>query len=591
MLNLRRVTAVVCVLLSTSIANAIDIDNVMQFSIDQPSIYTMVERVGQSGPLTDRFGAFTFDSFLDTGSSSVIFSREIALFLGIETQMVSGQNVVFRNSGATGSANFDVSETLNIGLAAFTPNTPLDDLTTIDSTYTHRLENVRVQLEDEFSSSPINVIGMPGVEGKVAVIDPKPLDDFSNTMNAYIYEPGTPFNPSAQDSNPGIPSTSHHIQLSYGDFSRFTDVTPAGGIGPATSRNPFIGPDPVARLDANPPVDNTPPVEFSLNGRTTEGSLLFDTGAAVSFVSREKASDLNVRYRPGTFGSAAPLLEVFDPADPGQLGTLLPDQFRLDVGGVVGNVTFSGFYLDQLSLKTSEGDMANDEDPNHLNFIRAPVLVNDIQLRDPNTNQLLTLDGVFGMNYLAASGDIGEVNGFPALVNETPGNFEWIVFDDVNGTLGLTPKSPPANCDFNNSGSCDIADLDLLMYTGLGSNDVATFDLDGSGAVDLGDRDAFLVQTDSLPGDATLNGVVSAADLNAVGSNWQESVSSWGDGDFNGDGVANSQDLNILGVWWTKSSTDFSSSQSAPAAATVPEPSGFVLLVCGAMIRMARRRR
>ena len=596
MLMFRRVSAVVCLVLFVSNASALDIQNAMQFSIEQPRVYTMLERPGQSGPLTDAFGAFTFDSFLDTGSGSVILSREVALFLGVQTQQVGGQDVVFANSGATGVADFGVSEVLNVGLAPFIPETPLDDLTTLDTTYTHRLENVRVQLEDQFSSSPINVIGMPGLEGRVAVLDPTPVDTFDSSINTFIYDPGTPFNPNQRLTNPGIPETTHNIQLSYADFTRFTSISPAAGIAPATARNPFIGPDPVAQLSANPPVDNTPPVEFSANGLSSEGSLLFDTGAAVSFISREKASDLSIRYRPGSFGSASPLLEVFDPANPGQLGTLVEDQFRLDVGGVVGNVTFSGFYLDELSVKTAEGDPSNDDDPNHLNFMRAPVLVNDIQLRDPGTGDLLTLDGVFGMNFLAASGDIGRVSGFPTLINEMPGNFEWIVYDDVNGQLGLVPKTgnvdpPGIACDFDGDGTCDISDLDLLMYSGLGTNDLS-FDLDGSGSVDLGDRDAFLVQNGSLPGDADLNGVDNAADLNAVGQNWQQAVTSWSDGDFVGDGFSNAQDLNVLGVWWTKTAADFADSQQAAPAAAVPEPSGVVLLLVGlAGISRGRRGR
>ena len=47
----------------------------------------------------------------------------------------------------------------------------------------------------------------------------------------------------------GIPATNFHVRLSYGDFSRFTTVTPAGAAGPALAANPFVGPNPLAKVD------------------------------------------------------------------------------------------------------------------------------------------------------------------------------------------------------------------------------------------------------------------------------------------------------------------------------------------------------
>ncbi len=591
MLHVIRVIVMLSIVFAIgSESGAIEIDNVMQFSIDQPRIYTLLQRPGEPGPLVDGSGYFTFDAYLDTGSSGVIMSHEVGVFLNVNRQQIDGQNVVFANSGATGNASFEVSERLNIGMAPFTPTTPLDGLDTFEEDYTHWMRNVRIQLEDTFASNPVNVIGMPGLVDKVTVIDPKPADDFTHTMNSYIYDPGTPFNPATQSSDPGIPETTHHVRLSYADFTQFTNLSPPQAEAPVLARNPFIGPNPLLQLDPDAPADDTPPVQFSLGDRTTEGSLLFDTGAAVSFMSRDLASDLNVRYRPGTFGSATPILESFDPNNPAQPGTLIADQFRLDVGGVVGNVTFSGFYLDTLTVKTDEGDAMNPNDSNHINYMGAPILVNDIQLRDPESGAIVTLDGVFGMNYLAASGDIGEENGFPTLVNEAPGNFDWVVYDDVNGRLGLVPNesSTSPRCDFDNDGKCDIADLDLLMYTGLGTNN-STFDLDGSGLVDLADRDEFLIDIGSLPGDATLDGVDNATDLNRIGSNWQGSVSSWGDGDFNGDGLADAKDLNELGIWWTKTGADFAASQPA-ASAAVPEPSGISIVLVAGLLGLSCRR-
>lgn len=160
---------------------------------------------------------------------------------------------------------------------------------------------------------------------------------------------------------------------------------------------------------------------------------------------------------------------------------------------------------------------------------------------------------------------------------------------------GLIP--PTANdigetgCDFNTDGVCDISDIDELMYTGLGTED-AKYDLDGSGGtIDLADRDAWLREAGSLPGDANLSGVNEAGDLNAVGSNWQsDSSTSWAQGDYNGDGSTNAQDLNTLGTWWTKSAADFAAAEASAAA--VPEPSaGCMLLILMSGLSCLRRKR
>ena len=51
-----------------------------------------------------------------------------------------------------------------------------------------------------------------------------------------------------------------------------------------------------------------------------------------------------------------------------------------------------------------------------------------------------------------------------------------------------------------------------------------------------------------LPGDANLDGVVDASDLNVLGIHWQQAGRVWSDGDFSGDGVVDATDLNALGV-------------------------------------------
>ena len=149
------------------------------------------------------------------------------------------------------------------------------------------------------------------------------------------------------------------------------------------------------------------------------GSWLLDTGAAASMISRANAASLGVTYVDGTFGTDHPKLAGV-PAD---------QQFTLTVGGVGGSKKAAGFFLDELRLPTTEGQP--------LIYKRAPVLVSDITVQDRATGKSLTLDGVFGMNFLTASCMVDESALLPDMKNMTAGAFEKIVIDHRSGVLGL----------------------------------------------------------------------------------------------------------------------------------------------------------
>ena len=107
------------------------------------------------------------------------------------------------------------------------------------------------------------------------------------------------------------------------------------------------------------------------------------------------------------------------------------------------------------------------------------------------------------------------------------------------------------------------ADIDVLFDAVRRGSNVTFYDLDENSVLD--ERDvAHLVQTILATnfGDANLDGVVNAADLNEVGIHWQsENCKGWADGDFTGDGGVTAVDLNQVGINWRK---------STPAAARVP---------------------
>ena len=142
-------------------------------------------------------------------------------------------------------------------------------------------------------------------------------------------------------------------------------------------------------------------------------------------------------------------------------------------------------------------------------------------------------------------------------------------------------------CDFNMNGVCDTVDLDSLLNVGnlnegialiVGAND--QYDVNGDHVIDTRDLDYWLSKAGEFNGlsgpyprgDANLDGIVNAADLNTLAINWRSPVAAWSGGDFTADGIVDAQDLNALAVNWRKS---ISNRNEAP----VPEPSARFLAI------------
>ncbi len=162
--------------------------------------------------------------------------------------------------------------------------------------------------------------------------------------------------------------------------------------------------------------------------------------------------------------------------------------------------------------------------------------------------------------------------------------------DLVDLIFGL-PNLGSRTCDIDGDTVCDQADIDLINRAIYDGNQDPRFDLNGDGSVDTGDRDAFLRDVGSLPGDADLDGMNVAADLNALGTNWQSEGDSlsWRLGDFNGDRRVDAGDLNLLGIWWQKTGDDFA--QAAASTAAVPEPTSMSLLTAVLLLSLGLRRK
>src|SRR5690606_24419912 len=286
---------------------------------------------------------------------------------------------------------------------------------------------------------------VPTMTGKTLVFNPQPTnniltrlddddtnDNYDAFMYSYVYESGgrNTRGPATLE-NPAVPAQDVSSQLSYSDFSRFTQVIHPAAEAPPLKENPFLGPDPLLHLNGGDPGNQPPPVRISMGQNHSEGSWLLDTGAAASFVSEATAADIGVSYDPANpLGSPNPKL----------LGVSADRQFQLQISGISGEVmNVAGFYADQLTLPTEKGNPGNLDDPDNLHYQGAPVLVFDITLEDPVTGDLVSLDGILGMNYFVASADIEQIPGeiLPIFTDYSDTPFDWIIFDQPSGKLML----------------------------------------------------------------------------------------------------------------------------------------------------------
>ncbi len=437
-------------MLAASRAQALDIAGVLPTSIGLPEANVVLRPSAGAPPYSGvdsvSFPLTNLRLIYDTGASGVIVFEGPALALGLPVAQLMGSNVVFTDVGVGGSTTFDVSDALHMSLGNFVQDPP--DPFTMDEDYPRQTLALKLQLGPPGSAAAflsdftqLGILGMPGIDGKVSVINPK-LAEVSifeltpaDTIHTYVYDHLVP-----PESGPGILTPDLHIELFMKSFDRFTETTP-GAIGPTLNENPFIGPDPLAALEGVFPLPTTPPgIKVSRGGNEATGTFLLDTGSQITSISSAIALTLGVRYWvPGDPGYdpevPAPLINAAD-------GSLVPNQFTVDISGIAGTTTIAGFYLDSLLVRAMEGDPLVDGDPNHLQFVAAPVFVHDIQLMDPMTMDTYTFDGILGTNYLFGSGDLSALSGFPVPFRPAPFEFLVLDFHSSPPTLGLIPEAP-----------------------------------------------------------------------------------------------------------------------------------------------------
>jgi hypothetical protein len=472
---------------------ALDIDVVRYATTDQPRINAAFRASPTDDFITYTTLVFDPDSpdllreitsvnvggvFLDTGASGNLLSATTADLMGIEPLQYDPDGpgplpagpVTFNDIGIGGTEQFTVSESFYTSLAnvngAIDPNDP--------ASYRQDYGPINFQVAAPPSSAfetEFDVAGMSFMLGKTVVMDLRPSnnlvrienglpgnpDIIETSMRTYIYDSGTAFAPATLDTDPGTVPTDLQIQMSYGDFAGFTTVDPVDAPFPTIAHNPFIGTAPVADTGGVAALE-TPGITVSQGERSTTGSFLFDTGGSVSLLSSAKAAEVGVTLENGNFfidGVAAPSEDVFSVAIEG-------------VGGEPA--TLDGIYLDSAVIPTLSGNPSDPDDPNHIHIDRAPFFVVDISLADPNDpSQVITLDGVLGMNYFAPSSEvellpIGIVQ-LPFPVNLTESPYDFMVFDEPSGVLGLTlnPGAAQLIGDYNADGTVGAADLALVL--------------------------------------------------------------------------------------------------------------------------------
>jgi hypothetical protein len=413
---MKRYAAIFVVLLAR-LALAVDIEGVQPAALDQPRVHIHLRRDPRGEPLTAGKGAertIDVEAFLDTGASGVMLSKTTADALGVKRAVDSrGVNVVFMDVGVGGGDKFNVSEPLHVFIAPFGRNGEPGDA----DGYPIRVGPLRAQVGPlssgimQMLTGGLDVVGMPVINGHVAVFDPRPVDKFDDTMRAGLYE----------KNSPAIPKTDRHVKLIAKSFARFTRLQPPEATGPTLADNPFID-----------------GVVVSLGGKKSTGIWLLDTGAAASMISGAQAKKLGVSYVEGTEGTDSPKLS----------GVQEKDQITLTVGGVGGTHKAAGFFLDTLVLPTREGDP--------IVYKPAPVFVTDITVEDFKTKEKVTLDGVFGMNFLVASALLSEGGLLPDIGKMTAGAYDAVVVDQPGGELGLKLKKEFAGAANPGKGTIEI---------------------------------------------------------------------------------------------------------------------------------------
>jgi len=406
-------------------ANNFHLDGTLPFG-DMPYIWALFRRSPGGEPLPNPEESM-LQMFFDSGASGILLSRETREALGI----LSEPNANFVDVGIGGEQDFEVSESLYVALADCDPS--LLEWPT-ENDFHEDLGPRRLMLtidyvEDPFTQSPIDIVGIPGMAGKSVVLKVEIFEFMGIQIPYYVTQ-------IVESNDPGIPELDIEVKVQFTDFLY-------------TSHPNNQGPLPV--LGYNPVIEN---IQISYEGSNSVGDWLLDTGAQLSMMSTPQAQALGL---------------VDSNGDP-----IVEPEFYQQIGGVGGQVLVPVFMIDTVSIPTLNGFELIYGDPY--------VGVLDIGTIDERTGEPIILDGIFGANFLGYSYDINGID-FDIVM----GPYDNIVFDTQRAILGFdvndiypVPDTLPNQCgdaehpwpegDINRDCRTDIDDLRMLSYEWLINN-------------------------------------------------------------------------------------------------------------------------
>ena len=391
--------------------------------------FDMDDLFGDSLDLDLGLGNFELNwAFLDTGVSSILLSKETATLMGLEIDP-NGQYV---DPGVAGEEHFDISEPLYIGVADYDDPDP-EDQSHYMITGPYRAM-VKQNEAEGLLAEPYDLLGMPVMFGKTVVFNtraPSNLEYFT----ARIKEP----------NDPAIPEVDFEVPIRFEKY-----------VMPNDPRQ--IPPLPV--LAYNPVIDD---IIIEDSNYASIGTFLFDTGGSISLISEAQAMNLGLIDSNGV-----PVRE--------------PD-YSVPIGGIGegDSVEVLGYIIDQLIVPTLNGY--------NLVYLNARVGVLDISVLDEVTGEPITLDGIFGSNFLVATMDMATWD-----LADTP--FENVVLDTRRAVLGfdvndiyILPPSIPTCGDVNNpwlqgdlNRDCSVDFLDMEILTSQWLNECDWLNWNCSGA-------------------------------------------------------------------------------------------------------------
>ena len=367
-------------------------------------------------------------AFLDTGVSSILLSKETATYFDIEIDP-NGQYV---DPGVAGEEYFDISEPLYIGVADYDDPDP-EDQSHYQLNGPYRVM-IRQHNAEGLLAEPYDLLGMPVMFGKTVVFNTRAQSNLEYFI-ARIKEP----------NDPSIPQIDFEVPLRFEKY-----------VMPNDPRQ--IPPLPV--LAYNPVIDN---IIIEDETYTSSGTYLFDTGGSISLISEAQAIKLG----------------LIDPnGDP-----IREPDYSVPVGGIgEGDVVeIPGYRIDRLIVPTLNGY--------NLVYHNARVGVQDISVLDEVTGEPITLDGIFGSNFIVATMEVATWD-----VADTP--FDNVILDTQRATLGfdvndlypLPPSIPTCGDenhpwpkgDLNRDCSINILDLKILIHQWLNACDLLNWNCSGS---------------------------------------------------------------------------------------------------------------